>query len=229
VKRVQVLTRQAGVTDPQLERAFAGVGSSRVSGTAAQRTQDGGLLDLPHPHADARRRFSRPGLFAVDALWWTDGASAPPLPDVIGADLAFTVESHLGWGATDADDVDVDDVVKQVSFLHASEGTPLDKFRSHYRDHVEVARAHMPALWQYRQNDVVAVSGAQRAIGAGVVAISELWFRSTDDFLHRYFASPADEAEFRSHEGFLDLPKAFSFVCSSHALGPEPGREPGAR
>ena len=37
---------------------------------------------------------------------------------------------------------------------HASAGTPLDEFRSHYRDHVDVARRHMPALWQYRQHDV---------------------------------------------------------------------------
>ena len=204
VRRVEVLTRTPGAPDLQVGR-------------------DRGVLDLPHPDADVRHRFSRPGLFAVDALWWTDGAIASPPSERLAVDLEFTVETHVGWDATDTDDVDPDDVVKQVSFLHASEGTSLDEFRAHYRDHVEVARTHMPALWQYRQNDVVDVSGAQRATGAGVVAISELWFRSTDDFLHRYFASPAAQAEFRSHEGFLDLPKAFSFVCSSHALGDEPG------
>ena len=102
----------------------------------------------------------------------------------------------------------------------------LDEFRSHYRDHVEVARRHMPALWQYRQHDVIDVHGAQRDVGAGIVAVSELWFRSVDDFLHRYFASPQDEAEFRSHEGFLDLAKAFSFVCSSHVARNQEGRKP---
>ena len=174
-----------------------------------------------------RARFSRPGGFPVDALWWTesttDASSTGPAPD-----LEFSVESHMGWGASTAG-VDMADVVKQVSFLHASAGTALDEFRAHYRAHVALARTHMPALWQYRQNDVVGVNGTQGALGAGIVAISELWFRSTDDFLHHYFASPADEVEFRSHEGFLELPKAFSFVCSSHALGNELGREPGTR
>ena len=181
-----------------------------------------GVLDVPHANDEARRRFARVGQFPIDALWWTNGVTSAPVPEPFTSGLEFTVEPHIGWDAPANDDVDLDDVVKQVSFLHASEGTPLDEFRAHYRDHVEVARTHMPALWQYRQNDVVDVTGAQPAIGAGIVAISELWFRSTDDFLHRYFASPADEAEFRSHEGFLDLPKAFSFVCSPRALGYEP-------
>ena len=201
MNRVQVLTRQAGGSDFQVGR-------------------DHGVLDLPHPDAEARARFSRPGRFPVDALWWTEGAGAgSPSGDM--PDLEFSVEPHVGWDASTAG-VDTADVVKQVSFLHASEGTSLDEFRAHYRAHVGLARTHMPALWQYRQNDVVNVRGAQRAVAAGVVAISELWFRSIDDFLHRYFASPEAQANFQAHEGFLDLPKAFSFVCSSHALAPKP-------
>lgn len=205
-----MLTRRPGAPDRPLDHAV-------------------GELDVPHANDEARRRFARAGQFPIDALWWTDGVAAPPVPEPFTSGLEFIVEVHLGWDAPGTQAVDADDVVKQVSFLHASAGTPLDEFRAHYRDHVQVARTHMPALWQYRQNDVVEVRGAQRAIGAGVVAISELWFRSTDDFLHRYFASPADEAEFRSHEGFLDLPKAFSFVCSSHALRHEAGHEPGTQ
>ena len=107
------------------------------------------------------------------------------------------------------------DVVKPVSFLHASEGYAEQAFRDHYRAHVEIARRHMPALWQYVQNDVVATRGdAKEAIG--VMAVSELWFRTTDDFLNRYFPSEADQKEFSSHEGFLDLTQATSFVCTSH-------------
>ncbi len=153
-----------------------------------------------------------------------DAGSAPRPSATLGrafcTDLELTVETHVGWDGTD-DGVDVEDAVKQVSFLHASAGTSLDEFRAHYRDHVGVARRHMPALWRYRQHDVVSVQGPNAEIGGGVVAISELWFRSTDDFLHRYFASPEDEAEFRSHEGFLDLPRAFSFVCASHTFRDE--------
>lgn len=195
---VQVLTRHAGGTDFHIGR-------------------DHGVLDLPHPDAEARARFSRPGLFPVDALWWTEGAAAGQSSGS-SPDVEFSVVQHVGWDASTAG-INMADVVKQVSFLHASEGTSLDEFRAHYRAHVELARTHMPALWQYRQNDVVDVRGAQRAVAAGVVAISELWFRSIDDFLHRYFASAEAQADFQAHEGFLDLPKAFSFVCSSHPLG----------
>jgi hypothetical protein len=211
---VQVLTWRDGRPDPEVVDALTTVVPSGMPGP-------GGILDLPHPHDGARARFSRPGLFPVDALGWTDASVAAAPPDVfrgaLRTDLELTVETHVGWEGED-DVVDVDDAVKQVSFLHASAGTSLDEFREHYRDHVGVARRHMPALWRYRQHDVVSVQGPNAEIGAGVVAISELWFRSTDDFRHRYFASPEDEAEFRSHEGFLDLPRAFSFVCASHTL-----------
>ena len=56
---------------------------------------------------------------------------------------------------------------------------------------------------------------------ADIVAVSVLWFRSTDDFLNHYFASPEDAAAFQAEEGFLDLTKAFSFVMTSHpSAGP---------
>jgi hypothetical protein len=177
------------------------------------------VVDLPHASEHARARFARPGLFPVDALLWTLGepVSNPSLVDVFAVGPEFDLDVHMGWQPGDVDDVDASDVVKQVSFLHATEGMPIDEFREHYRAHVEVARRHMPALWQYVQNDVVAVTTNGHEAADGVVAISELWFRTTADFMNRYFASPEDEAEFRSHEGFLELPKAFSFVCSSYA------------
>jgi|tagenome__1003787_1003787.scaffolds.fasta_scaffold20702967_2 hypothetical protein len=205
MRRVQVLTRQEGGPDFAVGR-------------------DHGVLDLPHPDAEARARFSRPGRFPVDALWWTDdGVAGAPSGTLF--DLELSVTPHVGWDAStgrgdtaDTSGTDTAGVVKQVSFLHASEGTSLEEFRAHYRAHVDLARTHMPALWQYRQNDVVEVRGAQRGAAAGIVAISELWFRSVDDFLHHYFASAEAQADFQAHEGFLDLPKAFSFVCSSHRL-----------
>jgi hypothetical protein len=212
VQRVQVLTGRDGDAGRSIARDLPTVIPSFTGPTDA-------VLDLPHADDQARSRFSRPGLLPVDALWWSDGDASGMAPEPFVTDLELTVETHVGWVGADVGDADPDDAVKQVSFLHASAGTPLDEFRSHYRDHVGVARRHMPALWQYRQHDVIDVGGAQRDVGAGIVAVSELWFRSVDDFVHRYFASPQDEAEFRSHEGFLDLAKAFSFVCSSHALG----------
>jgi hypothetical protein len=175
------------------------------------------VIDLPHPDDASRARFSRPGAFHAAALVWTDGS-----PVAIGGP-SFRLHEHVGWlaSATDAAAADPAGVVKQVSFLHKSDSVDLDGFRDHYRHHVELARKHMPTLWQYVQYDVLGIDGNGAGPAEGIVAVSVLWFRTTDDFLHHYFASPEDEAAFRAEEGFLDLTKAFSFVMTSHpSTGP---------
>jgi hypothetical protein len=218
VAQVTVLTRQAGLDDAEFHGGLGRVAPTRVTGALSGTGARPALLDLPHAHDDARAKFARRGRVPIDGLWW--GTDRPPGLDVLAPSLLITVESHVGWPAATATSADPDDVVKQVSFLWATEGVPIEEFRAHYRAHVEVARRHMPALWQYVQNDVVdiaPVDGPAEPGAQGLVAISELWFRTTDDFLHHYFPSPADEAEFRSHEGFLDLTKASSFICSSHS------------
>jgi hypothetical protein len=182
------------------------------------------IIDVPHRDPTARARFSRPGPFPIDALVWARDAAHVPH----AATPTFTLEEHVGWLAPEGDGADPDDVVKQVSFLRAAEGYGETEFREHYRHHVGVARRHMPSLWQYVQYDVTGVAGRDPATvraASGIVAVSVLWFRSVDDFLHRYFASPEDEAEFRSHEGFLDLRGAFTFVGGCGAA-PFPSARP---
>ena len=180
----------------------------------APGARSGSVLDVPHPDAAARARFTRPGPFPIAALQWCRDGLRPADPV-----LTFTVVEHIGWLAADDEDADPTDVVKQVSFLRAGTGVTPEEFRAHYRHHVEVARRHMPSLWQYVQYDVTGVDGRVPSVvrdASGIVAVSVLWFRSTDDFLNRYFASPEDQAEFQSHEGFLDLSSAFTFVATSH-------------
>jgi hypothetical protein len=182
---------------------------------------DVGIVDVPHPDPSARARFARPGPFRIDALrWWRGAPDVPPVAG--GASLVFELVEHVGWLADASDGVDPSDVVKQVSFLHAAGGVTSEEFRTHYRHHVQVARRHMPSLWQYVQYDVESVRGTVGSgASSGIVAVSVLWFRSTDDFLNRYFASPEDQAAFRAQETFLDLSKAFTFVASSHpSAGP---------
>jgi hypothetical protein len=183
------------------------------------------IVDVPHANASVRERFSRPGPFAIDALVWASAAA--PATDV-ATTLTFTLEEHVGWPAPDDDDADPGEVVKQVSFLRAADGYGEAEFRVCYRHHVAVARRHMPTLWQYVQYDVTGVAGPDPATvraATGIVAVSVLWFRTTDDFLHRYFASPQDAIEFRSHEGFLDLSGAFTFVAGCE-LAPSPAARP---
>lgn len=186
----------------------------------APAPQDATVVDRAHPHEEARRRFGRRTWFPASALAWGDDRGRP------GERLWFGLEEHVGWLAPDAEVAATDpaDVVKQVSFLKKSDIVDLAGFRRDYRHHVEVARRHMHTLWQYVQYDVVEIGGTDAAAADGYVAVSVLWFRTTDDFLHRYFASPEDQAQFTAQEGFLDLTKAFSLVLTSH-----PGAGPAAR
>jgi hypothetical protein len=174
----------------------------------------GVVIDVPHPHDGARARFARRGPFDPAALVWTDGGPGDGTPPAGGPTLRL--REHVGWLAQSEPPADPLAVVKQVSFLHKSDSVDLDEFRTHYRHHVDVARRHMPALWQYVQYDVGGIDGPGADRAAGIVAVSTLWFRTTDDFLDRYFASPEDQAAFQAEEGFLDLTKAFSFVVTSH-------------
>lgn len=174
------------------------------------------VLDLPHPSDEARRRFAGGFPIAIDGLaWLSPGDSLPAAwSAAFEESFRYRVQSHVGWSAPAADEAFSIDVVKQVSFLHASASYGVERFRESYRHHVEIARKHMPALWQYVQNDVEMIVG-EAAEAQGVFAVSELWFRTTEDFLERYFPSEADQREFSSHEDFLDLTQATSFICAS--------------
>ena len=177
---------------------------------------DEAVLDLPHPSEEARQRFAARFPITIDGLaWLPEGAALPEAwSAVFDESFRYSVEPIVGWPAPGDDEAIPDDAVKQVSFLHGSDGYSLDAFRSHYRDHVGVARKYMPALWQYVQNDVMAIHG-DAPEAKGVLAVSELWFRTTDDFLNRYFPSEEDQRAFSAHEDFLDLRFATSFVCAS--------------
>lgn len=185
----------------------------------AKDVADSVMIDRPHPNGEVRARFgSNTPLPLAQLCWHPDGQTVAP---GLGPTLQLT--KHVGWqrSADEIARVDTRDVVKQVSFLAKSDSVTMDEFRIAYRHHVEVARRHMPALWQYVQYDVVVgadapLGGALAPEAPDVVSVSVLWFATTDDFLNRYFASPEDQAQFQAQEGFLDLARAFSFVCATH-------------
>ena len=191
-------------------------GLERVVERVGAAGNDVASLDLPHPSASARARFDFEFPITIDALAWLPVGEAMPAAwaKIFEESFRYTVAETVGWPAGSSDEGAPDDVVKQVSFLHGSEGYSLEAFRSHYRDHVGVAKKYMPALWQYVQNDVEAIHG-DAPEAKGVLAISELWFRTTGDFVDRYFPSEEDQRAFSSHEDFLDLRFATSFVCAS--------------
>jgi len=181
-----------------------------VLDTRSEHPEHAVIVDRVHPDETARSRFRRRSGFAANAFAWSADTVCP------NGGPSFVLREHIGWLAPDdVSPADAPDVVKQISFLHKSDAFDIDQFRVSYRHHVHVARRHMHTLWQYVQYDVVRVEGARAELADGIVAVSVLWFRSTDDFCNRYFASPEDQAQFQSEEGFLDLSKAFSFVLTS--------------
>ena len=178
----------------------------------------GPVLDLPHPDPAALDRFPRRRRIPVDGLLWLP--EGEPVPATVATafaeDWRVTVETHAGWRPDPTTAPGPDAVVKQVSFLAAADGYGTERFRAHYRDHVALARRLMPTVLQYAQNDVVA-STARTPAAQEVVAVSELWFR-LPDFLAPHFRSDEEGDEFRSHEGFLDLPKAVTVAMASHRV-----------
>jgi hypothetical protein len=213
-----ILTARDGNSDPSVAaHGFEPVVDRGRSGLP--------LVDLPHGDEAARARFGRRRRLPMDALVWLPEGDAVPaaLASSYAEAVRYTVVDHVGWRPYAYDPADPADVVKQVSLLAASDGYGEEVFRAHYRHHVGVARRHIHALWQYVQNDVVAVQGGSEHEQA-ITAVSELWFHHTDDFVNRYFPTPRDEEVFRSHEDFLDLTKAASFIATSHVLDAPGGR-----
>jgi hypothetical protein len=180
---------------------------------------EGAVLDLPHPDPAALDRFPRRRRIPVDGLLWLPEGELLPAPVTasFAEDWRLTVETHPGWRPAPEEGPNPGTVVKQVSFLAAAAGYGTDRFRSHYRAHVALARRLMPTVLQYAQNDVIA-STARTPAAQEVVAVSELWFR-LPDFLAPHFRTEAEGDEFRSHEGFLELPKAVTVAMASHRLG----------
>jgi hypothetical protein len=189
--------------------------------TAADR--DAAAVQIDVARVGTRARFSRqvwPHLGPVHAVltrWYATAIDrlevAPTLPGA-GTAWSFAVTEHIGierhrdW----PDDVATPGL-KHVSFLAAT--VPTAAFRAAYRHHVDLVLEHLPTMWRYVQNDVDRAHGS----GAdGVAAVSELSYRSDDDYERRWAKGPAGEEEFRSHEGFLDLPRTVTLLCAEHVL-----------
>jgi hypothetical protein len=140
----------------------------------------------------------------------------PPFPAVPGITVVWTfaVTEHVGIERTrDWPDGAPTPGLKHVSLLAAAVPTP--EFRASYRHHVGLVVEHLPLVWRYVQNDVERSTGER---SGELAAISELSYRSDDDYARRWRYGAEGEAEFRSHEGFLDLPRTVTAICTEHVL-----------
>jgi hypothetical protein len=154
-------------------------------------------------------------------LWcWTEEPEAPlsgldPLCDV-GAVLQL--DERPGWDhSDDGGEVLGAKAVKMVSFVVRRPGVERRKFERDYAEHVAVARVHHPGVWRYVQNIVTRGSGE----GAdGVEAVSELWYRSSDDFLTRFYANDDSPRVVKTdNEEYIDFARTRSLVLTTSLNG----------
>jgi hypothetical protein len=120
---------------------------------------------------------------------------------------ALRVLEHPAWD--DTAKLGVVPQVKQVSFLKAQTDLTVEAFCRHFREHVDVARVHHPAICRYVQHDVLDALGDPPLEVQGV---SELWFADESSLVRRYFAGPAsveivraDNREYIDFSGTLSL------------------------
>lgn len=154
-------------------------------------------------------------------LWcWTEEPEAPlsdldPLCDV-GAVLQL--DERPGWDHSD-DGGEVLDAkaVKMVSFVVRRPEVMRRKFEQDYAEHVAVARVHHPGVWRYVQNIVTSRTGE----GAdGVEAVSELWYRSSEDFLTRFYANDDSPGVVKTdNEEYIDFARTRSLVLTTSLNG----------
>jgi hypothetical protein len=99
-----------------------------------------------------------------------------------------------------------------VSFVVRRPEVTRERFERDYREHVEVARVHHPGVWRYVQNVVTDGIGEG---SEGVEAISELWYRSGQDFLTRFYANEDSPGVVKAdNEEYIDFARTRSLVLS---------------
>ena len=100
---------------------------------------------------------------------------------------------------------------KQMSLVARRPDITFDEFVARYRNHINVAKIHHIGCWQYVQNFVAEPSGTRPA--PNIDGISELWFRSIDDMVERFYTAPGSPDAVRDDTtGFIDFANTRSYL-----------------
>ena len=124
-------------------------------------------------------------------------------------------QTRVAWWAEDAHAVDgIVPGIKMVSFVCRRPELTSAEFDLRYANHMEVARVHH-GMWMYAQNVVTASHGGPDT--PPLDAVSELWFRSIDDWtqnMYRRADSPAAVRE--DTTAFIDFGRTWSVLVQTH-------------
>jgi hypothetical protein len=154
-------------------------------------------------------------------LWRDDPSPAPlALPDALAAAVTrwagFRVRPRPAWDDTTLKDAPPQ--VKQVSFVAARADLNPGEFTRHFREHVDVARVHHPAICRYAQHDVVETAGDAALHADG---ISELWFADEATLVERYFAGPDSVPIVRAdNREYIDFARTLSLLVRPSDASP---------
>lgn len=101
--------------------------------------------------------------------------------------------------------------IKQISLVARRPDLTFDEFVARYRNHVNIAKLHHIGCWQYVQNFVADAIGTRPA--PLIDGVSELWFRSVDDMIERFYTGPASPDAVRDDtSGFIDFANTRSYL-----------------
>ena len=101
--------------------------------------------------------------------------------------------------------------VKQMSLVARRPDITFDEFVARYRNHVNIAKVHHIGCWQYVQNFLAETSSTRPA--PLIDGISELWFRSVDDMIERFYTAPGSPDAVRDDTtGFIDFANTRSYL-----------------
>ncbi len=149
----------------------------------------------------------------VLSCWWEAEGDAVMLPDA----HAYRVDEVVHWDyERDWPDGEFSPGVVVFYFVRRREDLDQQEFIRRYREgHAPLAREHHPGIWRYAQNYV-----SEASPGAPVWhAISQLHFRSEEDFRTRFYRdekSPAIIADDITR--FADLRTGLALVTRERVL-----------
>ncbi len=157
-------------------------------------------------------------------LWWARPGAVVPLepPPAVAADLerwaALRVRRRPAWDDTRPGGPAPE--LKQVSFVKARPELTAAEFGRHYREHVDVARVHHPAIVRYAQHEVLDAAGDP---ALHVDGVSELWFPDEDTLVARFYAGPDSVDVVRAdNREYIDFSATLSLL-----VRPSDGTDPG--
>lgn len=162
-------------------------------------------------------RGTQPPVPRADVICWTvDRRAVDPAP-------GYVVEQRLCWDdGLDRSHAGPTPGVKQLSFVRRPAGLAPDDFATRYRAHADVARQHHAGVARYVQSTVLRCDSSSLP---PLDAVSELWFATEDDYVQRYYATPASQAEVRADtERFVDFTTTWSVVAVEHVITPQAAR-----